>query len=105
MLYGPSSQLAVIALYSLGLFFLIGPYAAALFFISESFPTSIRATAGAIINAMGPVGAVLASFGSTAVLSSGGDWQTSALYFGAVPCFLSGLIILFARHVDPATVK
>lgn len=105
MLYGPSSQLAVIALYGLGLFFLIGPYAAALFFISESFPTSIRATAGAIINAMGPVGAVLASFGSTAVLSSGGDWQTSALLFGAVPCFLSGLIILMARHVDPATVK
>lgn len=105
MLYGPSNQLAVVALYGLGLFFLIGPYAAALFFISESFPTSIRATAGAIVNAMGPIGAIFASLGSTAVLSSGGDWQTSAFLFGSIPCFLSGLLILFARHVDPASVK
>lgn len=105
MLFGPSNQMAVIAMYSLGLFFLIGPYAAALFFISESFPTSIRATAGAIVNAMGPVGAILASLGSTAILSNGGDWQMSAFLFGSIPCFLSGLMILLARHVDPATVK
>lgn len=44
MLFGPSNMPMVVGLYSLGLFFLIGPYSAALFFISESFPTSIRAT-------------------------------------------------------------
>ncbi|MFA1027614.1 Major facilitator family transporter [Pseudomonas syringae pv. helianthi] len=105
MLYGPSNMVMVVGLYSLGLFFLIGPYSAALFFISESFPTSIRATGGAIIHAMGPLGAVVAGFGATSVLSAGGDWQTSALYFGALPCFLSGALMFAARHVRPETVK
>jgi len=31
------------------------------------------------------------------VLSQGGHWQEAALWFGAVPCFVSGIIILFAR--------
>ncbi|MFO1209389.1 MAG: hydantoinase/oxoprolinase N-terminal domain-containing protein [Amaricoccus sp.] len=34
----------VMILYSGGLFFLIGPYAALLYFVGESFPTAIRAT-------------------------------------------------------------
>ncbi|MCE0491853.1 MFS transporter [Pantoea sp. Mb-10] len=97
MLYCPDNFTTIVALYSVGLFFLIGPYAAALFFISESFPTSIRATAGALIAAMGPVGAVVASLGTTSVLSHGGHWQDAALWFGAVPCFISGIIMLFAR--------
>ncbi|MCV9878733.1 MFS transporter [Brenneria izbisi] len=105
MLYSPDSFAIIVVLYSIGLFFLIGPYAAALFFISESFPTAIRATAGALIGAMGPVGAILAGIGTTSTLSSGGDWQQAALWFGALPCFVSGIIILFARHVRAEDVK
>jgi len=105
MLFGPSNMPMVVGLYSLGLFFLIGPYSAALFFISESFPTSIRATGGAIIHAMGPIGAVVAGFGATQVLSAGSDWQTAALWFGALPCFLSGALMFAARHVRPETVQ
>ena len=97
MLFCPDNFVIIVALYSVGLFFLIGPYAAALFFISESFPTAIRATAGALIMAMGPVGAIVAGIGTTSVLSQGGHWQEAALWFGAVPCFVSGIIILFAR--------
>ena len=97
MLYCPDNFATIVALYSIGLFFLIGPYAAALFFISESFPTAIRATAGALIGAMGPVGAIIAGVGTTSVLSNGGHWQDAALWFGAVPCFISGIIMLFAR--------
>ncbi|QGY31771.1 MFS transporter [Pantoea cypripedii] len=97
MLYCPDNFATIVALYSIGLFFLIGPYAAALFFISESFPTAIRATAGALIGAMGPVGAIIAGVGTTSVLSSGGHWQDAALWFGAVPCFISGIIMFFAR--------
>ncbi len=97
MLYCPDNFATIVALYSIGLFFLIGPYAAALFFISESFPTAIRATAGALIGAMGPVGAIIAGIGTTSVLSNGGHWQDAALWFGAVPCFISGIIMLFAR--------
>ncbi|RMO96681.1 hypothetical protein ALQ33_200110 [Pseudomonas syringae pv. philadelphi] len=54
---------------------------------------------------MGPLGAVVAGFGATSVLSAGGDWQTSALYFGAVPRFLSGALMFAAKHVRPETVK
>ncbi|MEN4234176.1 MFS transporter [Serratia marcescens] len=104
MLFCPSNLPTIVALYSIGLFFLIGPYAAALFFISESFPTAIRATAGALIGAMGPIGAIIAGIGTTTVLSDGGHWQTAALWLGAVPCFASGVIMLFARHVAPHSV-
>lgn len=104
MLFCPSNLPTIVALYSIGLFFLIGPYAAALFFISESFPTAIRATAGALIGAMGPIGAIIAGIGTTTVLSDGGHWQTAALWFGAVPCFASGVIMLLARHVAPHSV-
>lgn len=95
----------VVALYSLGLFFLTGPYSAMLFFMGESFPTSIRATGGAIVHAMGPIGAILAGVGITSVLTSGGQWASAALWFGALPCFLSGLVMLAARHVNPEDVK
>lgn len=105
MLYGPPDFTLIVTLYSIGLFFLIGPYSAALFFFSESFPTAIRATAGAFIIAMGPIGAIMAGIGATTVLSSGGNWQTAALFFGAIPCFVSGVIMLFARHVAPQSVK
>jgi MFS family permease len=105
MLFGPSSAAVVVALYSLGLFFLIGPYSAALFFIGESYPTAIRGTGSSIVHAMGPIGAILAGVGVTSMLSRGGDWMHAALWFGAVPCFLSGVLVLFARHVNPAETK
>jgi MFS family permease len=102
MLQAPSDLATVLGLYSLGLFFLIGPYAPALYFIGESFPTAIRATGGVIVVTMGPIGAILAGLGATQVLGHGGDWQTAALWFGALPCLVSGLMVLAARHVDPA---
>lgn len=105
MLQGPSQLPTVVALYSLGLFFLTGPYSAMLFFMGESFPTSIRATGGAIVHAMGPVGAIVAGLGITGVLTAGGPWHSAALWFGALPCFLSGLVMFAARHVEPHSVK
>jgi MFS family permease len=91
----------VVLLYSVGLFFLIGPYAALLFFIGESYPTVIRATGGGFINALGPVGAIVAGIGATTILQQGGNWQTAGLLFGALPCFLSGLLVFGAKHVAP----
>jgi MFS family permease len=105
MIQAPSDLVIVVTLYSLGLFFLTGPYSAMLFFMGESFPTSIRATGGAIVHAMGPVGAILAGLGITSVLSTGGQWHSAALWFGALPCFLSGVVMLAARHVEPSSVK
>lgn len=105
MLQAPSQLVPVVALYSLGLFFLTGPYSALLFFMGESFPTSIRATGGAIVHAMGPIGAILAGLGITSVLGSGGQWHSAALWFGALPCFLSGLVMWAAHHVEPTSLK
>ena len=104
MLYAPDDLGLVMGLYSLGLFFLIGPYAALLFFVGESFPTAIRATGGALIGTMGPIGAILAGSGASYMLNAGSSWQTAALYFGALPCLASGLLVLLARHVDPVSV-
>jgi len=105
MIQGSSDFLPVIVLYSLGLFFLTGPYSALLFLMGESFPTAIRATGGAIVHAMGLIGAILASFGITAMLSTGGNWHSAALWFGALPCLLSGLVMWMVRHIDPESIQ
>ncbi|WP_280191259.1 MFS transporter [Delftia sp. PS-11] len=106
MLNAPSGDFwRIVPLYSLGLFFLIGPYAAVLFLIGESFPNAIRATASSFVKAMGQVGAIAAGFGVTWTLSQGADWVQAALYWGAIPCAASGLLMFLAPHVDPRTVK
>lgn len=106
MLLAPEGSFAlVIALYSAGLFFMIGPYAALLFFNGESFPVHTRATGGSIINAAGQVGAILAGIGITAWLNTGASWIESAFIWGCIPIFLSGVIIMGARNVDPRAVR
>lgn len=106
MLAAPDGSFGlVIALYAAGLFFLIGPYAALLFFNGESFPVHTRATGGSIINACGQVGAVLAGIGITASLNGGTSWIQSAFIWGCLPIFVSGIVILGARNVDPQSVR
>jgi MFS family permease len=106
MLLAPNGSFAlIIALYSAGLFFLIGPYAALLFFNGESFPVHTRATGGAIINAAGQVGAILGGLLITVALTSGQSWTQAAFIWGCLPIFASGVIILGARNVDPRSVR
>lgn len=106
MLLAPNGSFGlIIALYSAGLFFLIGPYAALLFFNGESFPVHTRATGGSIINAAGQVGAILGGVLITAALSSGESWTLTAFLFGCLPILASGLILLAARNVDPRKVR
>jgi len=104
MVQGLSELVPVVMLYSLGLFFLIGPYSALLFFMGESFSTSVRATGVAIAHAMGPIGAMLGALGVTSVLSAGGEWASAAIWFGALPCFVSGLVMWLAPHVEPGSI-
>jgi MFS family permease len=106
MLLAPDGNYAlIIALYSAGLFFLIGPYAALLFFNGESFPVHTRATGGAIINAAGQIGAVLGGLLITMALGSGLTWTSATFWFGVIPIFTSGVIIMGARNVDPQSVR
>jgi len=106
MLLAPSGDFGlIVSLYSLGLFFRLGPFSALLFFNGESFPVHTRATGGAIINAAGQVGAILAGFLVTITLDNGTSWTETAFYWGCLPIFAAGLLILGARNVDPSKVR
>jgi MFS family permease len=104
MLYVAQGYWPVVVTYSLGLFFLIGSYSALFTYMGESFPTRIRGTAAAFINAMGPVGAILGSvvFTSTLGSASAGNVISAALVAGAIPILLSGFFMMGARPVAPA---
>lgn len=104
MLYAPHNMPLVVALYSVGQFFLIGPYSCVLFFVGESYTSRIRGTGSAIVNGLGPIGAIVASLGAATILSAHGNWLTCAFWFGAVPCTLSGIAILFASNRPAADV-
>lgn len=103
MLFGPDSQAFVLTMYTIGLFFIIGPYAALLFFMGESFPTRVRGTGASFVNAMGPIGAIAGGALLTAFLTLTGDNMVVAAFLsGALATLLSGLLMLGTRNVtDP----
>jgi MFS family permease len=103
MLFGPDSAGFVLTMYTIGLFFIIGPYAALLFFMGESFPTRVRGTGASFVNAMGPIGAIVGSALLTAFLALTGDNTVlSAFLSGGLATILSGLLMLGTRDVkDP----
>lgn len=106
MLFVPSSFWTVVALYSVGQFFLVGPYSCMLFFVGESFPDArLRGTGSSFVVGIGPVGAILAGLAATAMLHSGYNWQMPALYFGAIPSVLSGLCVLLAKPIGAASAN
>jgi hypothetical protein len=60
------------------------------------------APAFAFINVMGPIGAIIGAALLTGPQSSlGPSVAMSALLGGAVPCILSGIALLGARHIRP----
>lgn len=106
MLNAPDGGFAIIvALYSVGLFFLWGPFASLLFFSGESFSAHVRATGTSIIAAVGQMGAVAAGALITYSLASGAGWVHTATVWGAAPTFIAGLLILCARNIPPHTVQ
>ena len=99
MLFGPNSSGFVLTMYTIGLFFIIGPYAALLFFMGESFPTRVRGTGSSFVNAMGPLGAIAGS-GLFALLTGFGvGVTTTAFIAGAIATFVSGFLMLGTRDV------
>lgn len=99
MLTSTSGTVPVLILYSLGMFFLIGPYAALLFYMGECYETSSRATGSALLNAISQPGAIVAGAITTAMLASGGNWEQGALLVGALGTFVSGFVMFGARRV------
>lgn len=106
MLQAPNGNFPlIVALYSAGLFFLIGPFSALMFFTGESFPVHTRATGSSLVNASGQVGAIIGGLLITATLAAGSGWINAALWWGVIPILASGLLIFAARNVDPRTIR
>lgn len=102
MLFGPDSPAYVLTMYTVGLFFIIGPYSALLFFTGESFPTRMRGTGTSFVNAMGPIGGIVGAALLTAILSLGADMTTAAFLSGGLATVVSGFLMLGTRNVtDP----
>jgi MFS family permease len=103
MLFGPDSEAFVLTMYTVGLFFIIGPYAALLFFMGESFPTRVRGTGASFVNAMGPIGAIVGGALLTVFLTATGDNMVLAAFLsGGIATILSGILMLGTRDVkDP----
>ena len=97
MLTVAEGVISVVILYSLGLFFLIGPYAAMLFYMGECYDTSCRATGTGFLNALSQPGAIVAGAIVTAMLASGSTWGHATLLVGAVGTFVSGFVMFGAR--------
>jgi hypothetical protein len=103
MLVGPDNAGFVIGMYALTLFFLTGPYAALLFYMGESFPAHLRGLGPNVAHTMGPVGAIAGSALLSLVLSLGASMTVAAFVAGSVWLFLSGVVMLFTRHVQQQT--
>lgn len=99
MLTLDTSTAMTVVLYSLGMFFLVGPYAAMLFLMGESFDTACRATGASFINAMSQPGAIVAGLAVTGLLAAGTSWSSAALWVGAVGIVLSAVCMLACRKV------
>jgi MFS transporter, putative metabolite:H+ symporter len=89
--------ISVVILYSLGLFFLVGPYAAMLLFMGECYDTNCRATGTGFLNALSQPGSVVAGAIVTAMLAGGSTWAHATLLVGAVGTCVSGFVVFGAR--------
>ena len=102
MLLGPSSTGYVIVTYMMGLFFLLGPYAAIMFLQAECFTTDCRATGSSFIGAMSQPGAIIGGFILTGLTAAAVPYSMAALYVGAVGAVISAVVVLFVRKVSSA---
>lgn len=93
-----TSSTMIVLTYAIGLFFLVGPYAAILFYMGECYPTDCRGTGTVIIGAMSQPGTIIGGFLFTAATAAWGT-GTAALWVGALGTFASGVLMLFARPV------
>ncbi|GAA1821459.1 MFS transporter [Nesterenkonia flava] len=101
MMFGPDNPGFVLPLYMIGLFFLLGPYAAIMYFQAECYDVDCRATGSAFISAFSQPGAVIGGFILTGLVAAAFSFSTAALVVGALGTFASGLVMLAAKKVTP----
>lgn len=99
-----TNSFTIILSYGLGLFFLVGPYAAIQYYMAECYPVSCRATGTTFIGAMSQPGIIIGGALFTAVTASAGT-GTAALWVGAIGTALSGVIMLAAKRPAAAALE
>lgn len=87
--------------YALADFWRAGAYSALFTYIAESFPTRVRGSATALINATGPLGAIVSSSLFSQFLGQGVSGVWAGFWIGALPALLSGLLLLGCRWIRP----
>ncbi|WP_326686282.1 MULTISPECIES: MFS transporter [unclassified Streptomyces] len=100
MLFGPAEPGFVIPMYALGLFFLLGPYAALLFYMGESFPPHVRGIGPNTAHIMGPVGAIIGSAMLSVLVGAGLSMTAAAFCAGSLGLLGSAIAMLGTRKVD-----
>ncbi|NJQ00033.1 MFS transporter [Streptomyces sp. PLAI1-29] len=95
---GVTSTALIVLTYAVGLFFLVGPYAAIMFYMGECYPTDCRGTGTVIIGAMSQPGTIIGGFLFTGAAAAWGT-GTAALWVGAAGTLLSGLLMTLAKPV------
>lgn len=105
LLLGPNEEGFVFVAYSLFLFFQLGPYAALLFYMGESFPEEARGSGANLAHALAPVGSIFGSGILAAMLALGVTMSWSAVIAGSVFIALSAACLWFGiddRKLRPA---
>lgn len=68
--------------------------------MGESFPARVRGIGSNTAHVMGPLGAIVGSALLTGTISAGMSVATAAFVAGALGIFISGLLMLGARHPE-----
>lgn len=97
MLFGPNDNTFVYMMYAVTLFFLLGPFAAMLFYMGESFPPHVRGMGANFAHVMAPVGAIVGSGLLSILLTMDISMTWAAFFAGSLPFILSGLL-MFGTH-------
>lgn len=93
-------QAAVLITYMIGTFCMLGGWATLMTYQGESYPTRVRAFAVSTQNAVGYVGAIIASGIFAAAITA---WGTAigAVVAGAIPMVVAGLVMILAHSIKP----
>lgn len=101
MLLVAQGTVAVVVCYAIGMFFLVGPYAAILFYMGECYTADCRATGASLVSSISQPGAIVAGILVTTLLASGVAWSDTALYVGAAGILVSGFVMFGCKKVQP----
>ncbi|QOT19828.1 MFS transporter [Paenarthrobacter sp. YJN-5] len=95
LMLGPSNELFVFVIYSLFLFFQLGPYAALLFYMGESFPEEARGSGANLAHALAPIGSIFGSGILAVLLGMGVSMSWSAIFAGSIFLAISAFCMRF----------